>query len=376
MCPVALRKDFPKRNATTWLRLAVFLLAFGPVFPKDLPHRTPSLASVFPQGSLPGAALQVKVLGAHLDRARSVVFLDSRIKGRVLSSDYTGALLEFNVAPDAPFGPHYFRIVSPRGASNLQLFRVGDLPHRMERESNSSFEEAETVSPPLTINAQLNTPDDFDVFRFQAKKGSTWVFDVRGSRNGNGVDTALLLFDEKQRKIAHSEDYFLIDPLIAYTFPETGWYFALVQSKGTNPNLAYQLDIRTSPHLETISPLSFAPGAEVEAILFGEAILDPSARLTFETKGFSGELLEARGRSARVRIHVPRDVPAGQQRLSLVTSEGRSDSIAFQIDATPGFSGGTRIVPPVSINGIATFPKPVHFSFDAKAGQQLVFEIR
>jgi len=95
----------------------------------------PALASVFPQGSGPGAKLRVEVLGEQLDRADAVLFLDDAgaIQGRVLGASYTRLELEFDVSSQAAFGPHYFRVVTPRGASNVLLFRVGDQPHRLER---------------------------------------------------------------------------------------------------------------------------------------------------------------------------------------------------------------------------------------------------
>ena len=55
--------------------------------------------------------------------------------------------------------------------------------------------------------------------------------------------------DAKGRKLWHSEDVFIWDPFIQYTFDEAGAYFAIVQPthRHNDPNFAYQLDIRTAP---------------------------------------------------------------------------------------------------------------------------------
>ena len=53
-----------------------------------------------------------------------MVFLDPAIRGRIIESSYTRLALEFEVDAGAAHGPHYFRVVSPRGASNVLLFRV------------------------------------------------------------------------------------------------------------------------------------------------------------------------------------------------------------------------------------------------------------
>src|SRR5579871_817924 len=98
----------------------------------ELPHRLPKLTSVFPQGTRPGTQLKAKILGEFLDRASSVVFLDGSVSGKVTDVRPTSLTLELSVDPKAPNGPHYFRVLSPRGASNVMLFRIGDLPHIVE----------------------------------------------------------------------------------------------------------------------------------------------------------------------------------------------------------------------------------------------------
>jgi len=161
------------------LFLAALLAAKEPT--KPLEPRLPKLSSVFPQGSGPGAKLRVEVLGEFVDRAQSVVFLDPAIHGSVAESTYTRLALDFTVASDAPLGEHYFRVVTPRGASNILLFRIGDLPHILEKEPNSTFDQAQEVTPPVTINGRLNVDGDFDFYRFQTGKGQNWIFDLRAS---------------------------------------------------------------------------------------------------------------------------------------------------------------------------------------------------
>jgi len=282
------------KNLPVFLFAAALAAASEPA--KPIEPRVPKLNSVFPQGAQPGAKVRVEVLGEFVDRAQTVVFLDPTVHGDVVESTYTRLTLDFTTAPDVPLGPHYFRIVTPRGASNVLLFRVGDQPHILEQEPNSTFEQAQEVTIPATINGRLNTDGDFDFYRFHAGKGQSWIFDLRAARNGNGLDAALILADAKGRRLRHSEDVFIWDPFIQYTFEETGVYYAIVQPthRHNDPNFAYQLDIRTAPHLETISPISMPPGATVEATVFG-AGLTGSGKLWFEGPGFSGEVLEMRG---------------------------------------------------------------------------------
>ena len=365
----------------------LFLLA-APVFPAEietteLPHRLPRLISVFPQGSRADATVQAEILGEFLDRASSVVFLDESISGKILDAQPTHLNLEFKVGAGAINGPHYFRVVSPRGASNLLLFRVGDLPHVTEQEPNSTFAEANPVEPPVTINGRLNVDGDFDFYRFRADAGQTWIFDLRAARNGNGLDAALILLDEQAREITRNEDYFIWDPFIEYKFERSGTYTVVVQPTHTqlDPNFIYQLDIRTAPHLETVSPISMTPGASLEATIYGAGMLDKSARLSFTRDGvmavgFAGRILETRDSSALIHIDVPDKAPVGAYQLTLVTPTGRSDAATFLIDRTPVYKGGEMIQPPVSITSTAHYPNSEHFRFEAKKGQALVFEVR
>ena len=357
------------------LLLAALLAASEPSKPLD--PRLPKLTSVFPQGAQPGVRLRAEVLGEFVDRAAAVVFLDPTIRGSILESTYTQLTVDLEIAPDAPLGEHYFRVVTPRGASNVVLFRVGDQPHVMEKEPNSTFAEAQPVTPPVTLNGRLNVDGDFDFYRFHAEKGQSWIFDLRAARNGNGLDAALILLDARRRKLDHSEDVFIWDPFFSYTFSETGDYYAVVQPTHSrnDPNFAYQLDIRTAPYLETISPLSIQPGAAVEATIFGTG-LTGAGKLWFEAPGFSGDVLEMRGSTARVKITCPANTREGPTHLAIVTAGGRSNPATVLVDATPVYTGGGQIQPPVSINGVARYRQPERFTFDAKAGQTLVFEVR
>ncbi|MBI3697103.1 MAG: PPC domain-containing protein [Acidobacteria bacterium] len=363
--------------------LALFLTLVAWAAAEDTPkakvrHRLPALSSVFPQGSEPGRKLRVEALGEYLDRAQAVVFLDPAISGRVLESTYTRLELEFEVAAGAALGPHYFRVVTPRGASSLLLFRIGDQPHRLEHEPNDSLEQAEEVPLPVTLNGRLNVDGDFDFYRFRAEQGQTWIFDLRAARNGNGLDAAMILLDAEGRRLEHSEDKLIWDPFFTHTFAKSGQYYVVVQPthRSNDPNFAYQLDIRQAPHLETVSPISLTPGAAAEATVFGAGLAGERPKLWFDAAGFEGDVLEMRGASARVKIRVPREARCGPHQIAIETAAGRSNPATFLVDDTPVHKGGESIEPPVSITGVARYRQPERFSFEAKEGQSLVFEVR
>src|SRR5262249_2101115 len=219
---------------------------------------------------------------------------------------------------------------------------------------------------------------DFDFFRFHIPRaGETWIFDLRSARNGNGLDPALILLDSQGRKLAHSEDTFIWDPFIAYTFEKSGDYYAVIQPTHIrlDPNFAYQLDIRTAPHLETVSPLSLEPGSIVDATVFGAGLTGPG-KLSFDSPGFSGEILEMRGATARLKIRAPESTAEGPHQLTVITAGGASNPAQFLIDGTPRHKGGEQIEIPTAITGTARYRQPERFSFVVKEKDKLIFEVR
>src|SRR5213592_1279865 len=86
--------------------------------------RFPQIVSVFPIGAEPGTLTDVAVRGEFLDGALRVVFTDTAFSARVQRSSFTRVELQIQVPARADPGPRYFRLITPRGASNLLLFRV------------------------------------------------------------------------------------------------------------------------------------------------------------------------------------------------------------------------------------------------------------
>src|SRR5205814_414221 len=84
----------------------------------------PQIVSVFPMGAEPGTLTDVEVRGEFLDGALRVVFSDTAFSARVQRSSFTRVELQIQVPARADPGPRYFRLITPRGASNLLLFRV------------------------------------------------------------------------------------------------------------------------------------------------------------------------------------------------------------------------------------------------------------
>ncbi len=350
------------------------LFAAGPDTPKVV-HRTPVAASIFPQASRPGQSFDAEILGEHLDRATALIVPSGAFSAAIAAHSPTRLAVKLTVPPNAPFGVHALYAVSPRGASNPVLFRIGDLPHTLESEPNSLLDEAQPVALPATVLGRLNLDKDFDFFRFRAARDSRWLFDLRAARNGNGLDAALILLDSSGRKLAHSEERFIWDPFLEYHFPADGEYVIVVQPthRNNDPNFAYTLDIRQSPHIDTIAPLALPPGRQ-EITLYGAGFNDAAARLEFSNPAITGALTAVNGSSARARVEVPASA-AGPQSLTVVSPAGRSNTAQWLVENLPVATGPDLPVPS-QVTAMARYRDPHKFTFRAGAGQTLSFEVR
>ena len=356
----------------------------------EVKNNPPQISSVFPQGARCGSQLEVTLSGQNLSRTTRIIFNEPGVTARLLKTANTKIWVTFEVAPHASIGPHYFRLVTPRGSSNLMIFRVGELLETEEAEPNDTFVKANRIQAPVTINARMAMDEDIDMYRFRAEAGARLIFDLLAARNGAGGDLAMTLLDARGHLVKHSEDHFIWDPFISFTFKETGEYFLAIRpldGRGS-PDFAYQLTIRPGPYLASIFPLGAQQGTSPELLVRGE-LLAGAKRIEVERS--LGQVLEVAALSsavdaASVRVKVAQDAPLGVHHLHLWTPAGRSNPIKFFVGNLPELNEAEpndapdqlqRVNLPATINGrIERKGDRDRFAFTAGAGEQLVFEVK
>jgi len=376
----------------------------------EVKNNPPQISSVFPQGARCGSQLEVTINGQNLYRTTKIIFSEPGVSARLLKTANTKIWVELEIAPDASIGPHYFRLVTPRGSSNLLIFRVGGLPETEETEPNDTFEKANRIQAPVTINARMAVDEDIDMYHLRAEAGERLIFDLLAARNGSGGDLALTLLDARGHIVKHSEDHFLWDPFISVTFKEAGAYFLAVRpldGRGS-PDFAYQLTIRPGPYLASIFPLGVRQGFSTELTVRGQ-MLSGTKRIELErgpgqglpnrglpnrglpnrglpNRGLEAKALSSAADAATVRVNVAKDAPLGVYHMRLLTPAGWSNPVKFSvgdlpelIEAEPNDAPGQaqRVILPATINGqIGRKGDIDQFGFAAGAGEQWVFEVK
>jgi hypothetical protein len=356
----------------------------------EVKNNPPQISSVFPQGTRCGSQVEVTINGQNLSRTTKIIFSEPGVSARLLKTANTKVWLKLEVAPHAPIGPHYFRLVTPRGSSNLLIFRVGDLLETEEAEPNDTFEKANRIQAPVTINARMAVDEDIDMYRLRAGAGECLIFDLLAARNGSGGDLALTLLDARGHIVKHSEDHFLWDPFISFTFKAAGEYFLVIRpldGRGS-PDFAYQLTIRPGPYLASIFPLGAQQGTSPELMLRGQ-MLAGAKRIEVERsqgQGLEVTALNSAADAVTVQVNVAKDAPLGIYHLRLWTQAGWSNPVKFFVgnlpelsEAEPNDAPGQlqRVGLPATINGrIERKGDMDQFAFTAGAGEQLVFEVK
>src|SRR5262245_17594292 len=178
--------------------LAAFFLAACPLLAQQVPVH-PASTHTFPAGGRRGTTVELRVGGECLppytrlrwvgDGLTSPEELGPKVASRgepSLRRKPTELAINYpkewqsvvEIAPNAPLGPHLWRLASASGGTGGRYFVVGDLPEFIETESNSTAARAEPVTLPLTINGQIDGERDLDYYRFGAQAGEVITAEI------------------------------------------------------------------------------------------------------------------------------------------------------------------------------------------------------
>ena len=124
----------------------------------------PVATAVFPLAVNPGKPAVLHASGPNVDPAEA---------------------LKLDVPADLADGPHLFALPTAHGATLATPVVVTSLPIVVEtNDAAEKFEKATRVTLPAALTGRLDKSNDVDAYRFAAKKGQIYAFEVVSRRRG------------------------------------------------------------------------------------------------------------------------------------------------------------------------------------------------
>jgi hypothetical protein len=192
----------------------------------------PFITSIFPLGGKAGLQTVVKAEGWNLHSS-------------TLTVDATGK--EPGILP--------LSIHSEGQSSNIVPFAVDTLPECVTQKPNHTQAEAQPVTLPTIVNGRVDRQGEWDVFRFEGRKGQKLVAEVYARRLDSPLDSVLKLTDAAGKQLAYNDDNedkgsglntHHADSLLTATLPADGSYFLYLGDVQQKAGAAYGYRLRIS----------------------------------------------------------------------------------------------------------------------------------
>jgi hypothetical protein len=321
--------------------------------------------------------------------------------------------LKLTVAPDAALGVREFRIATKLSLSSIGQLAIVDKPVTLEGNDNNTANKATKLPVPGVVCGRLEAPEDADFYKFHAASGQTLTFEVLCARIQDKIhdlqqhaDPVIFLYDAKGRELASSDDYRFADPLLSHRFEQAGEYFLQIRdAKYTgDARWVYVLSASDKPYPAHVYPLAVTAGhsTRVEVIGTGNGapeqgtvdvpkeMQDGIATLPMQQQAGSPSLQGATSSSPPLQggaggVKTPPLTPPSQggerpeARVVIAEVPIWVTSLPLLEEKEPNDlpANATTLTFPCCVNGrIGTKRDLDHFSFSAKRGQALRFEVR
>jgi hypothetical protein len=273
-------------------------------------------------------------------------------------------VLKVTATSDALLSARELRVVAPGGVSNPLNLNVGQWPEVAKRDSNSSLAEAQPLELPAVISGVLNTAAQTNYYKFKAKKGEDFVFEVDAARRGLALDSSLSVLDTNGKELTRNEDAIGLDSLLFFTAPADGEFMVALRDfrfRGGN-EYSYRLTAGPIPYVESLFPFGGARGKPVEVAIMGHN-LDGTTKMTLE-------IAPKAPRSQEIRVKTPRGysnlIPFNVSDLNEITEAEPNNALTNAQSAAA----------PLVINGrIGAAGDVDRFKFKSDKDQKLVCDV-
>ena len=273
-------------------------------------------------------------------------------------------VLKVTAPADASLSPRELRVMAPGGVSNPLNLNVGQWPEVAKRDPNTSLADAQSVELPAVISGVLNTGAQTNHYKFKAKKGEEFVFEVDAARRGSALDSSLMVLDAKGKELARNEDAIGLDSLLFFTAPADAEFIVALRDfryRGGN-EYSYRLTAGPIPYVESLFPFGGARGKAVEVAINGRN-LDGTTKMTLDISAKAP-------RSQEIRVKTPRGysnlIPFNVSDLNEITEAEPNNAL----------TNAQSVTVPLVINGRIGEPKDIdRFKFKSASDQKLVCDV-
>jgi hypothetical protein len=270
---------------------------------------------------------------------------------------------EVRIAADAEPGPRRGRLWTAEGAATGLTFVVGELPEIVEEEIDGD-PIAVPVTLPVTINGRIFPREDVDLWSFTGHKGEAVTAEVYAARLGSPLDSRVEVLDATGRVLAENDDTIGRDSRLRFVPPQDGQYTIRIRdtAAGGGQNYVYRLTLTSGPVVDTIYPLGGRRGSRVPLHLAGQGV-----------PGGPVEIDLPRDASASAALQVPVN---GKERVRVtLDTDDLPEHQELEPNDTP--AQAKHVPLPAVLNGRIDHPGDAdHWSFHAKKGESLLFDLR
>ena len=140
------------------------------------------------------------------------------------SSDEKSLTLNVTAESDAASGVRELRLLGPNGASNAARSRWARSRISARRAEQQAGEAQALKELPATVYGRIDPLGDTDVFRFHARAGETWVFELGSDELRLQPGWLLALRDASGRELATVVKTQIAGPRLVHTFEAGGDY--------------------------------------------------------------------------------------------------------------------------------------------------------
>lgn len=255
--------------------LCLFIVSSGCGLIPMAQAAAPSLKTAFPAGGQRGTTVEVTLDGKA---EKGSVWIEG--EGVTFSPPDAKGKTTVTIAADAPLGPRLIRLVNAEGVSDATRFVVGAVPEIIEAKPNHAPDQAQALAAlPICVNGRLDKAGDSDHFAFSLKKGQTVWIQADAYALGAPVDAHLHVLTRSGTRLATASDSRNLDPLLAFTAPETGEYVvqiagfihppaSSIEFAGGSTSI-YRLSVHPGPVVTGLFPPAVASAGKTSLTLIG-----------------------------------------------------------------------------------------------------------